>query len=222
MASLTRRHLAALELHEFLVAYPDMAVRPTASRNLTIEGRFDFSASAPGAGGDITDSYGLKISVPPGFPRELPTVRETQGRIPRSGEYHVNSDGSLCLGSRLRLLKKLAQHPTLPGFAANCLVPYLYAVSVKLNQGGDLPFGELTHGSRGELEDYADLMGLDTAEQVKLALRYLGMKKRRANKRPCPCGCKQRLGNCHFNKRMKKLRALASRRWFRTIHQECA
>src|SRR5205823_1562005 len=120
-------------------------------------------------------------------------------RIPRTGEYHVNtSDNTLCLGSPLSLLLKLSKKPTIDGFAESCLVPYLFAISRKLKNGGPLPFGELAHGRKGLRDDYAFLFGLRQPQNVGRVLQLLGMKKRRANKLPCPCGCRKRLGRCRF------------------------
>jgi hypothetical protein len=160
----------------------------------------------------------LEIEVPPGFPKALPRVTETGGRIPRHGDYHVNSDGTLCLGSPLRLLLKLSNAPTLQGFASSCLVPYLFAMSHKLRNGGPLLFGELAHETPGLIADYLDLFQLRRPEQVTEVLRALGIKKRRANKLPCPCGCGVRLGRCKFNARIRGFRTLANRSWFRHQH----
>src|SRR5947208_3926200 len=147
-----------------------MVVQPPSGPALHIEGQFEFNALAEKIG-SITDCYHLNILVPPIFPRDLPVVHEIQYRIPRNGKYHVNPNGSLCLGSRLRLLWNLSQKPTLTGFAENCLVPYLSAVSHKLLHGGSFPFGELDHGLPGELMDYMDLFGLKTPEQAIMSLR---------------------------------------------------
>ena len=64
----------------------------------------------------------------------------------------------------------------MPGFASSCLVPYLYAVSHKLQFGGELLFRELKHGAEGIVEDYLDLFGLSNPEQVRRVVRLLGMK----------------------------------------------
>ena len=134
----------------------------------------------------------------------------------RPGEYHVNqTDNTLCLGSPLSLLLKLSKNPRLDGFAENCLVPYLFAISRKLKTGGSFPFGELAHGQAGILSDYAHLFGLKEAKNVGYVLELLGTKKRRANKLLCPCGCPSRLGRCKFNLRLREFRDLASRSWFR-------
>ena len=179
-----------------------------------MQGRFAFTAHSE-KHGQITDKYLLSIEVPRQFPKTLPRVTETEQKIPRNGEFHVNPDGTLCLGSPLRLLVKLASDPTLTGFTGKCLVPYLFAISNKLQKGGPLPFDELAHGVPGMLADYVDLFGLKEPEQARLAFRLLGMKKRRANKHPCPCACGGRLGKCRFNQRLSLFRRLASRSWFR-------
>lgn len=115
------------------------------------------------------------------------------------------------------MLTILARVPTLTGFATRCLIPYLYAVSLKLDRGGEFAFGELPHGRRGEMVDYGDLLGLHTVNQVMKAIGYLGMKKRRANKLPCPCQCGRRLGVCALNSRIRRLRQLVERAWFRQL-----
>jgi hypothetical protein len=167
--------------------------------------------------GEITDSYELSIFVPSQFPRCLPQVIETGNRIPKNANYHVNpNNNTLCLGSPIRLMLKLSQKPTLPGFAELCLTPYLFAMSHKLRVGGRFPFDELQHGTKGILIDYADLFGLKTPEQARYALQLLGMKKRRANKQPCPCVCGKRLGRCKLNAWLRQFRQIASRSWFRT------
>lgn len=93
-------------------------------------------------------------------------------------------------------------------------VPYLYAVSHKLQHGGPFPFGELAHGTPGALDEYVDLFGLEDRTKIKQALYLLGLKKRIANKRPCPCGCEKRLGVGTFNRRLLPLRKLSSPKWF--------
>lgn len=182
-----------------------MVLAPLTGAGIIVEGSFDFTAESP-PNTQITDSYELRLSIPSGFPKEVPVVHEVGRRIPRNEAYHVNADGSLCLGSPLRLRLKLAQQPTLPGFAGTCIIPYLYAMSHKFKFGGALLFGELAHGNKGKQDDYMSILGLNNAEQVERALECLELDKRQANKRPCPCGCGMRLGACKFNRRLTALR----------------
>ncbi len=206
-------------LQEFLLQCPGMSLLPITDSRVVVLGDFAFLARAKDRP-DISDSYRLRIEIPETFPIDLPMVTEIGNKIPRNGFYHVNSDGSLCLGSPLRLLVKLSSSPTLPGYVSRCLVPYLYAISHKIRFGGPLPFSELKHGRDGEFQDYMELFSLTHPEQVGQAIRLLGMKKRRANKAMCPCGCEQRVGRCPFNRKLHKMRQLASRTWFRNYWKD--
>jgi hypothetical protein len=199
---------------QFLKEYPGMSIQPFQGQDVVLKGVFAFTANTP-TGPEITDYYSLEISIPKKFPNALPIVREINGKIPRDGNYHINPDDTLCLGSPLRVLKKINENSDLSGFARGCLVPYLYAVSYKLINGGDLYFGELAHGKQGIIDDYRDLLGLRTEEQVMEALRLLGTKKKIANKKPCPCNCGNRLGRCSFRHKLNNFRNLASGSWFR-------
>jgi hypothetical protein len=178
-------------------------------------GTFRFSASLPGETESIQDEFKISIEVPRKFPREIPTVFETGGRIPRSPGFHVNPEGSLCLGSPIRLLTIVFESPTILGFADRILVPFLFAVSRSLSDGRGFPFGELPHGAPGALIDYQNLFGLKTPSQARLVLRALSLRRRVANKRPCPCGCRVRLGRCRLRWKLNHLRKAASRSWFR-------
>jgi hypothetical protein len=208
------QNVDCIELEQFLRDYPGMAIRPSSNTGLRLKGAFAFSAEHI-VHGHVVDSFELQIDIPSTFPRELPQVTEIDGRIPRQGDFHVNGDGSLCLGSHLRLLLKLNEAPTLPGFASRCIVPYLFAISLKLKQGGSLVFGELPHYGTGMFDDYMELFSLPTKKKTLCTLKLLGMKKRIANKRQCPCGCMHRLGRCKFNRRLLQFRKLASRGWFK-------
>ena len=177
-----------------------------------MKGHFSFTANFKER--EVADTFELTIEVPGQFPRQLPRVVETGRRIPRASDFHVNGDGTLCLGSPLRLMLKLVRHPTIAAFARECLIPYLFAISHKLQFGGVLPFDELAHGTPGVLADYAELFGLKPG-QVRHALSLLGMRKRDANKQKCPCSCGRRLGCCDFRFRLDRFRELASRGRFR-------
>lgn len=195
-----------------------MARRPVIGKEIVIKGQFSFTAEYPKAG-EISDSYNLIIEFPTSFPKDIPIVMESGKKIPRNGSYHVNGDGTLCLGSPLRLLVRISKAPTVNGFVEYCLVPFLFAASYKLRNGGRFLFDELDHDLPGMLADYKNMLGLKGPEQVCEALRLLGMKKRRANKRPCPCNCGIRLGKCRFNYRLREFRQLAGRPWFRSHHR---
>lgn len=199
---------------QFLKDYPGMSIAPSRSSDLVFKGCFSFTVKRNG-GTQIVDNYQIEVSVPAVFPKAIPNVFETGNKIPRDRDYHVNDDNTLCLGSPLRLMQKISQKPTLVGFSESCLVPYLYAVSFKLQNGGDFIFSELAHGRNGIIADYLDLFSLKTPSQVMQTLNLLGMKQRIANKKPCPCGCGNRLAKCSFHGKLNSYRKIAPRNWFR-------
>jgi hypothetical protein len=203
-------------LDEFLNDQPFLSIQPSNGNPLLLEGDFQFCAEYEGHP-RISDTYHLQIAIPKEFPRRVPTVTETDGKIPRTDDFHVNGDGTLCLGSRIRLMARLQAEPTLQKFSNNCLVPYLYAMSLKLRHGQGFIFGELRHGINGELDDYKELLALNRNDQVVPALLCMLKKKRLANKMPCPCGCQRRLGKCEFNAAVRKFRNLLPKAWLREV-----
>lgn len=224
MANSTQEKFKQWEISELLRTFPGLSLRPVVNGQIKLTGTLSFSADAKGLE-RIDDAYEVEIAVPPNFPRELPLVKETAGRIPR--DFHTNPDGSLCLGSPIRQYLELAKTPTLPGFVKTCFIPYLYGFSYK-EKYGRLPFEELDHGMKGIRKDLAILFGIDDEKAVEEMVRLAGMKKRDANKRRCPCGSGRRLGKCH-NRPVNRLRSQLGRprlrdhyRWLTNKHHRFA
>jgi hypothetical protein len=89
------------------------------------------------------------------------------------------------------------------------------AISKKLHGDGEFIFSELAHGAKGIIDDYMELFGLKSDDEVFRALELAGLKRRIANKKPCPCNCGLRLGICSFHNKLNQMRGLASRSWFK-------
>lgn len=207
-------------LEGFLAEHPDMRVQPSPTGTLRLEGHLAFHADYDG-GPPIHDAYRLRIDVPLSFPGDVPLVQELDGRIPRDIDHHVfPTSGDLCLGSPLRLQLVARAANDLVDFIWRGVVPYLYAASYREQTGGSYPFGELAHGRDGLLDDYAQIFGLATPEQAERALRLLAMKRRLANKQPCPCGCGKRLGVCQFNETIRALRGQLGRPSFGRLYSQ--
>lgn len=204
------------DLRHFLSDYPFMSLRPSKGNSLILKGDFQFIAKSKD-GPEIKESFVLRIEIPLGFPKKVPKVWELNNKIPRTkeGEYHINHDNSLCLGSPLRILDKINRNGTFVGFTETCLIPFLYAVSIKLKNGGDFYMGELAHGLPGIWDDYKDLFGIKENQNIIQALELIGTKKRIANKSPCPCSCGKRLGKCKLRIVANRLRKAATRSWFK-------
>ena len=153
-------------LNHFLDEYPFMSIAPSRDSGTCLRGKLYFKGIIA-SGKKIEDVYRLEIILPDKFPKELPKVKEIGGKIPRRADYHVNIDGTLCLGSPLRLMIKISKNPSISGFVKNCLIPYLFAVSQKIRNEGDFIFGELDHGIKGLYNDYSNLLGLKGQSNIK-------------------------------------------------------
>ena len=199
-------------VEELLRKYPELRLQPTKRDETLIAGSLEFSAQTRGQK-LISDRYEISCSVPAEYPRAIPLVRETATRIPR--DFHKLNSGHLCLGSPTRLRLILAETPSLLAFVERCVIPYLYGYSI-VESGGVLPFGELSHGPRGLRDDLASMIGMDDDLVLLDFVRLLAMKKRKANKLPCPCGTGRRLGRCHSRK-VNTLRGKLGRRWFSSL-----
>lgn len=198
----------ASQTTEVLSKYPGLRLTPS-SDGLELVGTLRFSAEHDGFG-LIDDEYELSIKIPSRFPRELPKTRDCGKRIPRS--FHTNGDRSLCLGAPARQILALGKDGTISDYVDLLVIPYLYGYSY-FEKHGELPFGELEHGTAGLLCEYAKLFGVTSEKAVPDLIRLASMKKRVANKRPCPCGGGKRLGKCH-NRQVNALRDKLGRLWF--------
>ena len=201
-----------LKLQDFLSLHPKIRLTEL-GEECVVEGEYWINAQMKGYN-PIRDTYHIKIVFPPGYPRSLPVVYETDSRIPRELDYHTYKNGSLCLGSEIKLKSILFESSTIADFVENILNPFLYAVSHKLLYNV-YPFGELDHGEDGLIDDYQRVFNVAGKVPVMLVLVALSKRKRNANKLPCPCGCGFRLGKCDFRFSLKKWRRLDKRRWFK-------
>ena len=193
--------------------YPGLSLRPADTDQLLLTGTFSFVA----VHGDkeLSDSYEIRIAAPKNFPRELPTIHENGGRIPE--DFHKLDDGSLCLGSRLRLHMLAANAPTLYVYVRNALIPYLYGFTYR-ERYGTLPFGELGHSVSKFIDDYMQIFDVSTSNGAKQMIELAALPRRRANKRPCPCGSRLRVGRCHHIV-LNRLRDRIGHKWFQSEHR---
>jgi hypothetical protein len=197
-------------IQDFLSQNADMVFVSLSSTQAVLEGIYHLHAHHPSKGNADCD-YKLRIEIPNSFPRKIPIVRETSYKIPRDRRHHVNMDSdSLCLGSRISILQKMHENPTISGFVEKCIVPFLYSVTFN-----SFVFGELEHGCDGILEEYQDIFSVFTDMQVLNILLCISKKKRIANKYPCPCGCGYRLGKCKLHDIINRVRYLAPRNSFK-------
>jgi len=203
----------AIGLEDFLAAHPRIRILEINDEQLVLAGEYHLKAQLPGSQ-LVERTYRLRLVCPRDYPTKLPTVIDEEKYFPRDQEYHTYDDGSFCLGSEVRIKSLLIDDDSLSAFFEKIVDRFLYAVTHRI-ESGIFPYGELSHGQQGLIDDYGELFGLNGKPAVLLALKALGKRKREANKLTCPCGCGFRLGVCDFRFSLNVFRKIAKLRWFR-------
>lgn len=156
-----------------------------------IEGKITFFAEYEKL--PIIDSYQIRIEVPFDFPRKIPTVYETAGKIEKKFQ-HFLTDGSLCLGVHTEMKEKLKNDSSVLEFVDSFVISYLYTHSYYLKYG-QMPFGERGHGLEGIYEFYKDKLLVKTNSDVIEMLGFICFKDYRGHLN-CPCGSKMKMRKC--------------------------
>lgn len=145
------------------------------------------------------DYFLLEIFVPNGFPEDIPTVKNTDGKI-RANNYkgHVYANGQFCLEVDTAIAAFLQGNPSLLAFLTKYLDTYLCGF-LFYRKHKYLPFGEHKHGVDGLLDYYCELF--ETTE-IKVAYSLLSCLFRENLKGhiQCPCQSGKRYRNCHRDK----------------------
>lgn len=211
------------QLDELLDKYRGLAYRPSAgdkhftnTDDARIVGALAFSSEEEAGLPKLDASYRLKLIVPIRFPAALPRVYALEGCIPE--DYHTNPAKDLCLGAKVYLHSIVNRSPTLLGFVDGCLVPYLYRRR-HIEVFGRPPWGELDHGASGLLQHYEHVFGTSDPDACVRLLELASLRRRVANKPPCPCGSGRRVGRCH-HRRLNGLRRTCGRPVLREAQAE--
>lgn len=209
------------QLAEALARQPGLTLRPSQTADVLIEGELRCHRSGPDEV-VVDESYAVKIQVPGGFPRALPVVWETAGKVPKT--FHRNPDNSLCLGSPISQRFAFEADPTVDGFIDRVVVPYLYSHAY-FERFGRMPFGELDHGAAGLEDDVRRIFRLPNCTNAEEFLRLASLKRRVSNKRRCPCHSGIRLGRCHaaavHEARCRLGRFVCRAEWNLLVAQRC-
>lgn len=139
-------------------------------------------------------NFNIEIELDSKFPEHAPVVHELGDSIPRSGEFHINPDGSCCLEVWevwLAKNKDKSVQSFFEGPLRNFFLSQLYK-----REKGTFPFGEHPHGNPGILSGYAEVLECNPDKNTVLYnLRVLSYKPPRGHW-DCPCGSGIRIRGC--------------------------
>lgn len=143
---------------------------------------------------EISDWFELEISIPNGYPKVLPIVKEISGKLDINYR-HLNESGSFCLAAPLEVKRIFSDQPTLAGFVDNLVIPFLYSYCYwrKYNL---MPFGELSHYGEGIVEYYLEQFGVTDKKEITVGLCKIYKYGYRGH-HDCPCGSGKIIRKCH-------------------------
>lgn len=142
------------------------------------------------------DRYSIDVRLPADYPRSIPTVWDTAGRIERIIDRHVfPATGALCVGVPVELWINLKGDFSIENYLEKAVRPYLIGNGL-FEEGQPWPFSESSHGSYGVLDFYERHLGTRDAAVVGRFLLDL-LKGKVKGHWPCPCDSGQHLRKCH-------------------------
>ncbi len=167
----------------------------------------------------ILDRYLIEIEFPRDYPESVPIVRETEGRIPRTLDFHMmdNTD-KVCLFLPDEQWWAFPPGSTFQYFLNGPVRNYFLGQTL-VRMGEPWPFGQRAHGIHGILEFYTEILGTSDLAVIVKYLEYLSKEGRIKGHWYCPCGSGKRLRHCHFHQlsdlRLKIPSYIARRSWER-------
>lgn len=150
----------------------------------------------------LKDDFRIKISFPKDYPCTIPQVFELDGKIGLN-YHHFQSDSSLCLGTEIDLYMIFANNPCIDTFMNDILNPYLYRW-LYIQKFGKEPWADRSHGNKGIIESYAELLNIPTDKEIVNCFLYLLLENKTRANSLCPCNSGKKVKCCH-KKKLEKL-----------------
>jgi hypothetical protein len=192
-----QRDPAALaEVEDALIEYPDLRIVRD-QEHVGVSGTFPVMHD-----GKVLARFEVEIGFPATYPRKMPFVIETGGRIPRTADRHVfPHSGRACL--QVPEEWKLAPDRSFRRFLKVPVHNYFLGQAL-VELGEPWPFGERSHGIQGLLESYGDVVGETDPGAIVRTVQILAGREPKGHWQ-CPCGSGQRLRRC-CGPRIRELR----------------
>lgn len=148
--------------------------------------------------GQEIDRFGIELELPDDYPDIMPIVREIEGRIPKTIDRHIYSNGNACLFFRDEEYKFYNKDSSIIEFIQ---IPvhnfFLSQAYYELKE--KWIFGERHHGPAAIWEYYSEELETEDIDTIGRFL-YLLASEKINTKLKCYCGSNKALIHCHINK----------------------
>lgn len=144
----------------------------------------------------IIDNYLIDIEFPFNYPKRIPRVYETGGRIPRIADRHMYSTGECCLYLPFQLAEIHPDGSSLSDFLDNPVRSFFVSQSY-FEVTKTWIFDEWPHGTDAVFEYYASRLGTNDKNIISRYLLVISKKEIKGHWL-CPCGSGKLLRQCHY------------------------
>lgn len=155
----------------------------------------DATLDIVGADGARWGAFDVKLVLPREYPEGIPAVFEQRSRIKAEADWHINEDGSCCLGPWVGEMKKYSGRAVLMDWLDRSVVPF-FANHLYKERHGHYRSGEYSHGFQGILEYYQEIWPGELEDIIKKLRQVTGAEHPNA-KEKCFCGSGERYAACH-------------------------
>lgn len=148
-------------------------------------------------------SFLIDIIVPNNFPKDMPIVKETGGKIPQIPERHIDKIpdhlyGNACLKFRDAMFFEWDESCTIIDFMKKFVEPFfLWQIEYELT-GGKNKNQAFEHGVDGAIQFYSEILNTNNNKIIVSFVKYLTKKKIKGHW-PCYCRSGKALKDCHLS-----------------------
>lgn len=158
--------------------------------------RIDGAIDVIDDGGGYWDTYDVSIFILPGYPKDIPLLKETSKKIIRDANWHMSKEGFCCLATRAKIFHELANGITLVKWLDQFVHPFLANHVVKLKDG-NYANKEFSHGAKGIIEGWELISGLRGSGNILKHLTEISGYRTQALNHPCFCGSGKKYKRCY-------------------------
>lgn len=181
------------EAREVQEHYPDLSFYTRGKDILVLKGNLEIKDDK-----SVLDTYQIEILFPKTYPRDIPLLMETAGRIPRKADRHVNGKtGICCIGPRLEQRQRWMKDQKISTYIEHFVIPFLSNQSY-YERIGEWKNGQYDHGANGVLSYYAETYGLTDRKLLELFLDCLAKNQKLGRNDTCLCGSGKKAKKCHL------------------------
>ncbi len=170
---------------------PDVMIREHEGK-VVLEGQFPVYDSQR----SVIRKYLLGVVFPGDYPDWIPRVVMLEPGVEWIADRHIFTRGTACLCLPHEIPSYLPDSIRFEPFLDRLVNPWLLGQAF-YDRNGRWPWPDRSHGKKGILEGFSDLLGIDDLATVERYAKLLVRKHPAKGHERCPCGSGKALRHCH-------------------------